>query len=180
MFVALTGLHGAGKSFLAEVMSVNLGWNMIVKRDVFKLIFEKSKASKELTWEQWYRVMYEKVGAFAIMEMILGEIGLMKSDEIMVIDSVHNVDEWRAIKCANQKSILIGVFTPREIRCSRNNPGDEELDRKRIMYYHENVLGELSCLFSEVEWSFSGCDSRKMQLERCLTLEKYLKNRISK
>lgn len=175
MIIGLTGLHGAGKSFLANIMSTRLKWRIVNKRNVMKEIYEKQAPVDDLTWEDWYRVLYGKVGAFNVMTMIIEEFVQEKERFPIVLDAVHNTDEWRAIKYVYPESLLVGVFSPKKIRIARNDQGDAELDVKRIIYWHENVLGELSCLLSEVEWAFSGCDCSDLQLRKCHALRDYLK-----
>ncbi|MFA6119700.1 MAG: hypothetical protein WC688_07290 [Parachlamydiales bacterium] len=177
MIIGIAGLHGAGKSFLANIMSTKLKWRVVNKRDAMKKIYKKQPPVDDLTWEEWYRVLYGKVGAFNMMVMILDELIKEKRCFPIILDSVHNTDEWRAIKYAYPESILVGVFSPKRVRSARNEQGDEELDTKRIIYWHENILGELSCLLSEVEWAFSGCDSANLQLRKCYALRDYLNKR---
>jgi hypothetical protein len=177
MIVGLTGLHGAGKSFLAQIMHDKIGWEVVIKRDVLRMIYEKSDPVDGLTWEEWYRVLYAKIGAYKMMCMVIDEARISERKSIVVIDSIHNTDEWRAVKHLHSEAILVGVFSPREIRQSRNTLKDVELDVKRIIYWHENVLGEFSCLLSEVEWAFSGCNPPQSQLRKCHLLKNYLNKR---
>jgi len=179
MIIGLTGLHGVGKSFLAEIMSNKLKWRLVNKRNILASMYQKANPVDELTWEEWYRKLYGKIGAFNVMSLILSKLSEKESEGKMpiVLDSVHNTDEWRAIKYAYPESILVGVFSPKRVRFSRNDQGDEELDTKRIIYWHENVLGEFSCLLSEIEWAFSGCNSPGLQLRECHILKDYLEKR---
>jgi len=174
MIIGLTGLHGAGKSFLAGIMNTGLKWRLADKRNILMNMYIKQTPIDDLTWEDWYRILYGKVGAFNVMTMILGEMDKEKEGLPIVLDAVHNTDEWRAIKYVYPESILVGVFSPKRIRFARHDEGDEDLDAKRIIYWHENVLDELSCLLSEVEWAFSGCDPPDFQLLKCLALKDYL------
>jgi len=177
IIVGLTGFHGAGKSFLAETMRRKLGWTLVNKRDTLRKLYGKSQPADDLTWEEWYRVLYLKAGAFKVMSMILDDLKVIKSRKPIILDSIHNTDEWRAIKCTCPDALLVGVFSPKRVRSSRNNQQDEVLDAKRILYWHENVVEGLSCLLSEIEWAFSGCDTQAMQANRCYALKDYLKGR---
>lgn len=107
--------------------------------------------------------------------MVLDELEKKDDGVPIVLDAVHNPDEWRVIKRACPESILAGVFFPKRVRFDRNDQGDDNLDIKRNIYWHENMLGELSCLLSEIEWAFSGCDSYDLQLRKCYALRDYLK-----
>lgn len=178
MIIGLTGFHGAGKSFLADIMRNKLKWKLINKRDVLRKMYDKHPLVDDLTWEDWYKTLYGKLGAFKVMIMILDELNKEnKQGAPVVLDAIHNTDEWRAIKYAYPESILVGIFSPKRIRLTRHNQGDGELDKKRLIYWHENVLGEFSCLLSEVEWAFSGCDPYDFQLRKCFILRDYLKER---
>ena len=174
MIIGITGFHGAGKSSLAEIMSKKLDWISINKRDVLRELYGKNQPVDNLTWEEWYRVLYGKVGAFKVMCMILDDLKINQNNTPIVFDSIHNMDEWRAIKYICHDAILVGVFSPKGVRASRNSQQDEDLDAKRILYWHENVIGEFSCLLAEIEWAFSGCDTSAVQIKGCYALRDYL------
>lgn len=175
MFIGLTGFHGAGKSFLADIMNDKLAWKLINKRDILKEMYGKHYPADNLTWEEWYRALYGKLGAFRVMTMILDEMEKEDDGVPVVLDAVHNTDEWKAIKRICPESILVGVFSPKRVRFFRNNQGDENLDARRLVYWHDSMLGGLSCLLSEIEWAFSGCDSYDLQLRKCYAFRDYLK-----
>lgn len=119
MFIGLTGFHGAGKSFLADIMSHKLKWKLINKRDILKEIYDKYNPADDLIWEEWYWTLYGKLGAFRVMVMVLDELEKKDDGVPIVLDAVHNPDEWRAIKRACPESILVGVFSPKRVRFDR-------------------------------------------------------------
>src|ERR1035437_1700577 len=116
-FVGLVGHHGAGKSHLCRIAQRELGWRVIVKREVLRDI---CPAYARLTpgWEDWYRSEYRRKGGCQMMKDILAATA--PSRNISIIDSIHNEDEWAAVKTTDEAALLVGVFSPEIIRKERN------------------------------------------------------------
>jgi hypothetical protein len=63
--------------------------------------------------------MYKSYGASKIIELILEVI---PREGPVILDAIHNPQEWFVVKNTFPKSMLIGVFTPQVVRSKRNNP----------------------------------------------------------
>lgn len=146
MFIALTGLHAAGKSYIANCIMPKYGYTVYSKKDII------SFACKELTgkdnWLEWYRDEFSK-NPYNITGIIISYLNL---DDNIVLDAVHSDLEWRIIKSLIPNAELISVVTPDYIRSQRREKGDLEKDKKRIEYWHNGG----SCLLSESSWSLNG------------------------
>ena len=151
MIVALVGRHGAGKSHLARLMGT-CGWDVRLKQVYLEQLHRASGDKGNLI--TWYRGHYKDKGPRKVMTELLST-GLTESTpRPVVIDSLHNLEEWRALKERYESAVLVSVVAPRAVRGTRNSEADVELDIARIGYWHEGSPG--SCLMAEVEWTFQG------------------------
>lgn len=161
MIVGLTGLHGAGKSYTGKLLEEVFGWKYFEKRVYLQTLFKNDqKVKPSLKWIEWHRELYLKDGSFKIMKEILGKNFPIK--KVLIVDSVHNAEEWRAVKDTDSRAILVGVFSPSPVRAMRRDQEEGVLDKKRIIHWHESNDDNIVCLLSEVEWAFSGILPREL------------------
>lgn len=173
MILGLTGLHGCGKSHLSEILKRDFGWYIANKRRILEEMFSKNFSSPESQESiDWYRHMYKSHTTAKLMELILEVLPL---DRPVILDAVHNPQEWLVVKSKFQKTMLAGVFAPQAVRDKRNSPQDGPLDIKRIKYWHDHDENSSECLMSEVEWVFTGVNSLSLQHIECTELMNYLR-----
>lgn len=162
--IGLCGLHGCGKSYLARRMQEILGYDVINKRTYLQLLHQKHVVyPPNKDWELWYRNLYQERGAKEVMRLILDEYELrsarhLSNSNMIIVDAVHNVEEWQLIK-ETYSAILILVCTPHETRYQRHLDGitrTTQLDMQRIRYGHQDSHTDDFCLFAQAEWAFSG------------------------
>src|SRR3989344_7097810 len=151
MIAVLAGRHGAGKSYLARLLGT-CGWSIRLKQAYLEQLHRTSGDPSDLI--TWYRKRYKEAGAREVTRELLAAGLLSNGSGPMVLDSIHNLEEWRVIKENVPLAILVSVIAPSDIRDSRNNRGDDALDKSRILYWHEDSIG--GCLMAEVEWTFQG------------------------
>ena len=160
MIIGLTGYHSAGKSVLAEFLAKKFAWHWVLKRTLLKEWSEEG--DDESAWTSWYRDLYKKMGSYEIMHHLLRRMNYHKNiKEVILLDSIHTPEEWKAIKEVDSNSLLAGVFIPKECRLQRSSPEDLVLDVKRQQYWHAGV--DHTCLFAQIEWSFCGTASPKLR-----------------
>jgi len=171
MIVALTGFHAAGKSYLAQVMAESLGWVHFHKQNQMKVFYEKQRLNhlNLPDWNSWQVKMFQENGHYEVMSWLLGGV---RNDQILVVDSLHHPDEWKAVRDFDSRAILVGIFTPNTVRSVRRDEGEDELDAKRQSYWHDE--NHRRCLLSSVEWSFVGSLSREELERQCHALKGYL------
>ena len=173
MIITLTGLHGSGKSHLSEILKREFGLTYINKRRVLEELFGKHFPTPESVESiQWYRGVYQSIGAGELMWLVLSQI---KTDSNVVLDAVHNPIEWTVVKSSGKDALLAGVFAPQEVRDTRNTSLDVVLDRKRIGYWHDSQDSSFQCLMTKVDWVFSGVHSEDLQIQECEALFSYLR-----
>ena len=146
--LVLTGLHGSGKSHLSGIISSKFGWPVYVKRELLRRLHAESGSSEK--WESWYRCIYSLDGVDRITRRV---IQLLPEQGDLVLDSVHNIVEWRTVRSIRADSVLAAVVAPAAIRLARNGDEDPALDRRRVGYWHGPDGG---CLISECDWCFNG------------------------
>ena len=146
MLIALTGLHSAGKSYLANNIMAKYGFEICSKKDLVRYICEE-KTGRE-NWQEWYKEEFNK-NAYEMTRLILSYLDL---SENIVLDAVHSDLEWNIITSLVPGAELIGIITPNFIRKSRMEEGDLEKDKKRIGYWHNGG----GCLMTELNWTFNG------------------------
>lgn len=176
MIIGLTGLHGAGKSYTGQLLEEVLGWKYFEKRAYLQALYENDqKVNSLLSWFEWHRKLYSTKGSLKVMQEILEKNFPMQ--KVLVIDAVHNAEEWRAIKDTDSRAILVGVFSPSPVRAIRRSPEEYLLDRKRITHWHEssNNNDDIICLLSEVEWAFTGMLPRDFLINQCKLLHSHLR-----
>lgn len=147
--LALTGLHGSGKSHLSKLVSMRFGWRVLVKRDLLRQIHAQIGFTEQ--WEDWYRRQYATVGAINLTAQF---VDLLPHGDV-ILDAVHNLDEWRIIKSLRPSSVLAAVIAPASVRAMRNHGEDPTLDVRRVGYWHATEQ-EPGCLMSECDWCFNG------------------------
>ena len=170
MFIGITGLHGAGKTYFCNTVVSNFGFKVFSKK------VELLKMYKTITgrndWIEWYRNQYKK-DPKKITEFILSNIG--ESDDI-IFDAVHSPIEWEIIKLKFPKAELIEIITPYDIRLKRTSVKDIEKDKKRIEYWHSDN----NCLLTNVSWAFNGDVSKELNIKLFEEFLKYIKDKDSK
>lgn len=160
MMLVFTGLHGAGKSHLAEFIKAEYGWSVYNKRDLLKELHNREGCDED--WVTWYRALYSSIGPYAVMNKLLRLIP--ESGNSLILDSIHNLAEWRAIRAKYHGAILVAVISPKTTRLARNGPEDKELDIQRIKFWHEHDdVAEEGCLMAEAEWAFNGASTLETQ-----------------
>ncbi|OGY54434.1 MAG: hypothetical protein A3A24_00215 [Candidatus Buchananbacteria bacterium RIFCSPLOWO2_01_FULL_46_12] len=155
MILVLAGLHGAGKSHLSSYIAAEFGWTVCVKRDLLMLLHSHVGVGDD--WVSWYRTLYTSEGPYEVMKRLLNFI---PTNDRLIIDSVHNLAEWKAIKKRYPDAVLAAVIAPKAVRMIRNNPEDEFLDIQRVCFWHGD---DGSCLIAESEWCFNGAASTEVQ-----------------
>lgn len=148
MMLVFAGLHGSGKSHLAQRISRAFGWTICVKRDLLKELHALDGHGGD--WVDWYRSQYASRGPYAVTRDILG---LIPDSGTVILDSVHNLAEWRAVRECYSIATLALVVASKAIRMARNGPEDEGLDSQRVRFWH---VGSQGCLAAESEWCFNG------------------------
>jgi len=155
--VALCGLHGTGKSFISCEL-VKRGWFLVNKRKIFRDLYIASfQENDSMLWEEWYRKEYELHGGDHMMRMVLdyaSEKNQFKENQIVVVDAVHNMQEWRFIT-ETHRSTLVLVIAPKDVRYKRLSavPDLAKLDMRRLQFVHETHEGQIQCLYGEAGWS---------------------------
>lgn len=171
MFIALTGLHAAGKSYLSNNIMPEFGFCVCSKKELVKFICKKVTGRDD--WDIWYREEFNK-DAENITRIILSYLDLNKN---IVLDAVHSDLEWKIIKSIIPNAELVGVITPEYIRAQRREDGDIEKDEKRIGYWHNGG----GCLMTQVSWTLNGGASleiNKKMFEEFLTYVQNKENSI--
>lgn len=169
MIIGLTGLHGAGKSYIGKLLEEVLGWEHFKKREYLQKLYHSSeKRRSPPNWLEWQSKLYLKKGSFKVMQEILAKD--IPTQQVLVVDAVHNAEEWRAVRAIESRAILIGVFSPSSIRAIRRDPEEELLDKKRIAHWHESNDDDIVCLLSHVEWAFTGTMPRELLVDQCKLL----------
>lgn len=151
--LALAGLRGAGKSFISRILVEEFGWTRIYKHDMLRKLHERSDDLGN--WEHWYLQQYRERGVSAVTEDILQ---VLPQTTPLVLDAVHNPIEWHTIKSRVLESRLFLVVASREVRERRRGPNQDEANRTRLSYWHEQK-GSSSCLAAEVDWTLNGAAS---------------------
>lgn len=171
MIIGVTGLHGSGKSFLFKKLSDLMSVPYFYKRDALK-----SMANTQ-NWTKWYREKYKQLGVYQFTKLILEFIPT--DSPIVLYDTVHNPNEWAAIKDIDPNAILVGVFSPLSIRRSRNDKQDTTLDKKRVRYWHEPNKNKIACLTSEIQWAFSGCEEEPFLTNSIESFKDYIEKQFN-
>lgn len=153
MLIALTGLHGAGKTYFAKNIPKKFGFHVYNKNKLVEYIY-KNEYKKE-DWQEWYYHEFNK-NIYNITSKILSYLPL---ETDIVLDAVHNNIEWKVINSIIPNSILAVITTPDRIRINRREQNDEMKDISRIQYWHSSGNGDSMCLLSQAEWSFNGAAS---------------------
>lgn len=155
MMLVLAGLHGAGKSYFSSLIATEFGWTVCVKRDLLMLLHSHEGVGDD--WVTWYRKLYASEGPYEVTRKIFN---LIPSNNRLILDSVHNLAEWKAIKECCPDAVLASVIAPKAVRIIRNGPEDKFLDIQRVRFWHDDGG---SCLISESEWCFNGAASAEVQ-----------------
>ena len=172
MIAVLVGRHGAGKSHLARLLGT-CGWGIRFKQAYLEQLHRTSADQGD--WVTWYRNRYKSAGPYEVMNELL-TVGLLTNKAgPMVLDSIHNLEEWRAIKDREDSAVLVSVVAPHEVRSKRNSPGDARLDINRVHYWHEGNFGE--CLMADVEWTFQGTVPDEAQVSNIYMFTRWLSSR---
>jgi chloramphenicol 3-O-phosphotransferase len=172
--VGLTGLHGTGKSHLARLFADLFNWNCLHKRTWLKNLYDESPLNQRTTanWDRWLYQLYDELGPSAVMEMILS--AHKSTTGVLVFDSIHNPEEWRAVTAVDPNAVLVGVFAPLTTRIERRTADGVRLDSRRVKYWHQGQGKESPCLLTKVEWAFTGHCSRELQIAECESFSQYL------
>lgn len=168
MLIALTGLHGLGKSYFANNIMAKYGFKIYNKKELLPYICKFTTGRED--WRQWYREEFER-DAEKVTTLMLSYINL---NENIVIDSVHSPLEWNIISSKIEDAELVGIIAPEPIRMQRRKKDDKEKDVKRINHWH-NVEDE--CLMSNLDWVFNGGASLEINEQLFIEFLKYVKNK---
>lgn len=168
MFIAMTGLHGSGKSYFAHNIPTKYGFSVYYKNDIIADIYNHVP-----NWEELYRQEYQNDP----YNLVLNILSRLPLDKDVVLDAVHNNNEWNIIKSIIPNAMLILVTSPREVRISRRKENTEK-DMKRIQYWHK-VKNDHSvdCLLTQVSWSFNGNSSLENNQRNFEEFLKYAKDK---
>jgi hypothetical protein len=172
--LALVGLHCAGKSYLAARIEAELGWPTCVKRNLLSQLHHDLKIDGDLT--DWYRRLYAVHGSYKVTQALLH---LMPDVECFVLDSIHGLGEWMAVKEARNDAVLAMVIAPdaeRHQRIASQGQGylSQGLDELRVRYWHDvESRRESSCLSAESQWCFNGAGSAATQVAEIENFVKY-------
>ena len=115
MLIAITGLHGSGKSYFSRSIPTKYGFEVFYKNDIIAEIFNHKP-----NWIEQYREAY-KNNPEALIKEILSRLPLENN---VILDAVHSYDEWKIIRRLEPSARLILVTTPREIRISRRRENE--------------------------------------------------------
>lgn len=174
MIIGLAGLHGSGKSFFCGRCAKILPAGVLDKRNELKLLHAVSGVQDD-NWERWYRNEYKRVGPYQLMRHIL-ENFRHSTCTFTIIDAIHNLQEWRAVKDVDASALLVGVFAPISVRLPRNIGDRPERDQRRVAYWHERADVQRMCLMAEIEWAFTGCCGVDQLDAQCVQLREFLHN----
>lgn len=171
MFIGITGLHGAGKSYFSHNIPTKYGFLVYYKNDIIADIYNHVE-----NWEELYRKQY-KTNPYNLITNILSKLPL---DKDVLLDAIHNNEEWNIIKSIIPSAKLILVTTPREVRVSRRIENPKK-DEKRIQYWH-NIKKDKSidCLLTQISWSFNGNASMQNNQRNFEEFLKYAKKEEKK
>lgn len=167
MFIALTGLHAAGKSYLSNNIMSKYGFNVCSKKDLVRYICREQTDRED--WAEWYREEFNK-DADKMTKLILSYLNL---DEGIVLDAVHSDLEWKIIKSVIPDAELISVITPDFVRSKRREEGDIDKDKKRIGYWHNGG----GCLLAESSWTLNGAASLEINEKSFKEFLNYIRNK---
>ena len=168
MLIALTGLHGVGKSYFANNILAKYGFKIYNKKELLPYICKCTTGRDD--WRQWYREEFER-DAEKVTALMLSYINLSKN---VVIDSVHSPLEWNIISSKVEDAELVGIIAPEPIRKQRRKEDDKEKDVKRISHWN-NVENE--CLMSNLDWVFNGGASLEINEQLFIEFLEYVKNK---
>ncbi|MGI0015006.1 MAG: ATP-binding protein, partial [Nitrososphaera sp.] len=115
--VGIAGQIGSGKTSLAMELSKRLNWKLISFGS-----FVRSEANRR-------GIKIDRVALQQLGEDLIAELGpdefvrqVLYSDTIhsnIVIDGIRHVEIWQAIRSITQKSILVYLDIPEEVRIAR-------------------------------------------------------------
>lgn len=150
MLIALTGLHASGKSYFASNIPQKFGFKVYDKKNIVKEICEEETNCDDY-WK-WYQEEYNK-DPYKMTCKIISKIPL---EDNIILDAVHSYKEWKIIESVVPEAMIVLINTPKVVRATRWESGDEIKDLKRIKYWHSDYNGEQGCLLTQVSWSFNG------------------------
>lgn len=173
-YIALCGLHGAGKSFLAQKINSLQKWKVIEKRAALKQLHRQHFSdfgTYDPDWDSWYKSIYKKTDSATILNRILSSFALNDTDQFIIIDSVHTIDEWSVLQERDPRSKLLLVCAPEAVRHSRMDE-PPEMDDRRAHYWHRDT----SCLMRYVDWAITSTVSEDLFLRQCDAFIQYATN----
>lgn len=170
LLIGMTGLHAAGKTHFTDRV-VDSDFVIVNKKNVIR---DLSKRDGEKNPRLWYRKQVAKHGMDYVTTLIYNE--LPKNTNV-VLDAIHNPDEWNAIKRLESDAVLLYVVTPASIRDEREDAGDKEKNTVRLKYWHGSEKSD--CLLSKADWSINGAEPIELQKQSFNYLKQYcIKNKI--
>ncbi len=149
MIIGIAGLHGVGKTHIVTSLQSKYHWRIVNKRD---LLLNLSGLASENEFMPWSHDLYQRLGARGVMKLILDQTSF-QPDQLLVIDAIHNIEEWLEIKNRDSSALLVGIFAPDAIRESRNPTDESELDIQRIGFWHGKQPTQ--CLMASIQWAFT-------------------------
>lgn len=154
--LALTGLHGCGKSSVRSLLQSEHGFRVLDKRAELLKIHEQENTQQP--YLDWYRTLYAVQGGAVVMEMVWSRFvqrqGTTAEDLRVVVDSIHNVDEWSCLRKLEPAARLVYVVTSAHLRAARTSTTHLRLDHNRIQYSHRFANHDgLECLFAKADES---------------------------
>lgn len=156
-FVALCGLHDAGKSAVASRLASQVpGCVVVTKLDVLRALHAK-QATPGVNWYDWYRTKYLEEGPSIVMQQVIDQVLLdvPSGTNMLVIDAVHSAIEWRTLR-ERFPAALVLVASPPDVRLVRRHGYLAlEDDVRRIRFAHDADM--VDCLFASADWVVPGC-----------------------
>lgn len=166
MIIALTGLHGSGKSYFARNIPPKYGFDILYKNDIIKRMCKEKEIEN---WHDWYIKSFNNNKEKTTIEVL----SHIPTDKNIILDAIHSYDEWMIAKEYIKDIYLAVLIAPEDIRKERRDEKDEEKDIKRISFWHSND----KCLLTESSWAFNGAATLEENERSFLEFLKYINSK---
>lgn len=156
MFIALTGLHRAGKSHFLKNVPHKYGFTVLDKKQLLAYICKIETGRDD--YAVWYAEEFNRDPYAMVKKMV----DYIPTDQNIVLDAVHSNVEWYILKelVPNAKLMLVTALKEdRQERWDRVETEDlDKKDAKRIGFWHSDNPN-LPCLLTDVSWTINGSGS---------------------